>query len=144
MSRAREIALALGGTGRIESGGRYRCRCPVHGDVSPSMTVQDYQARRDGIDVKCWSAGCDPIAIKRDLARRGLIEGWSRDASDRPAIDPAELERNAAEQRAEQKKRKELAAWIWRKAMPGAQSLELARIFASAARLIWRGASPTV
>jgi putative DNA primase/helicase len=142
MSRAREIALALGGTGRIESGGRYRCRCPIHGDVNPSLTVQDYPARRDGLDVKCWSAGCDPIAIKRELSRRGLVEGWSGDNSDRPAIDPAELERMAAERRAEQRKRKELAAWIWRKAQPGAHSPELVRYLSECRAIDLAGGIP--
>jgi putative DNA primase/helicase len=124
--RAREVSLALGGNGRMGAGGRYWCRCPGHDDHNPSLTVKDDSSRRDGIDVRCWSAGCNPVAIKRELARRGLIEGLSRwRENSAPAIDPAELERVAAERRAEQARRKDLAVWLWGKAEP--QTREVAR-----------------
>lgn len=115
--RAREIAMALGGTGRPETRGRYRCCCPVHGDVNPSMTVQDYPARSDGIDVKCWSANCNPLAIKRELARRNLIAGRVSNAE---RIDAKAMAEKAAQHRAEQAKRRELASWLWSKGEPNA------------------------
>jgi putative DNA primase/helicase len=115
--RAREIAMALGGTGRPETRGRYRCCCPVHGDVNPSMTVQDYPARSDGIDVKCWSANCNPLAIKRELARRNLITGTVSKAE---RIDAKAMAEQAAKHRAEQAKRRELAGWLWSKGEPNA------------------------
>jgi putative DNA primase/helicase len=115
--RAREIALAIGGTGRPDARGRYRCCCPVHGDVNPSMTVQDYPARADGIDVKCWSANCHPLQIKRELARRNLIAGIAGAAEQ---IDTKVTMERAAKHRAEQAKRRALAAWLWNKAEPNA------------------------
>jgi hypothetical protein len=115
--RAREIAMALGGIGRPETRGRYRCCCPVHGDADPSMTVQDYPARADGIDVKCWSANCNPIAIKRELARRNLIAGIVSKAE---RVDAKVMAEQARKHRAEQAKRRELAEWIWNKAEPAA------------------------
>jgi putative DNA primase/helicase len=120
--RARDIAMALGGTGSPETRGRYRCCCPVHGDVNPSMTVQDYPARPDGIDVKCWSANCNPLAIKRELARRNLIAGTISKAE---RIDAKAMAKQAAKHRAEQAKRRELAGWLWSKGEPNA--LEVAR-----------------
>lgn len=118
MIRARDIAVSLGGTGRPESGLRYRCRCPVHGDATtPSLTVKDDPCRRDGIDVKCWSAGCDPIAIKKELARRGLLKG---EAGPLLLVDRKVTERAAIHARRGQAKRKGLAQWLWQKAEPSA------------------------
>jgi len=123
--RAKEISLALGGNGIARQGGRYWCSCPIHGDKTPSLTVKDDPARRDGIDVKCWSAGCDPLAIKADLIRRGYLPGLGDDEA--PKRDPKALARRADEARREQNKRRDLARWLWSRAEPGKNSRELAR-----------------
>jgi putative DNA primase/helicase len=67
---AAEIADALGG-GRRGGGGWWSCRCPVHDDRSPSLSLCDGDR---GLIVKCW-AGCDPRDVLAELRRRGLAGG---------------------------------------------------------------------
>jgi putative DNA primase/helicase len=116
---ARDVVAQLGGRWHGSYG---TCSCPVHDDRRPSLKIRDWPESPDGISVHCFS-GCDWRTVKAELARQGLIGGWSRDSAERPAIDPAELERRAAEQRAETAKRRELARWIWGKARPGGAEL---------------------
>lgn len=117
MMRAREIALALGGDGKKRSGGRYWCCCPVHGDATPSMTIKDDDRWGDGIDVCCWSVRCDGGEIKAELRRRGLVSGRSRE---RKQVDPRIAERQAANDRAEQNRKRDWARVLWSRAEPNA------------------------
>jgi hypothetical protein len=69
MSRARDIAAALGGARR--EGRSWRCRCPIHGGCS--LTLRD---GRDRLLVRCW-AGCDTRDVLAELRRLHLLDGNS-------------------------------------------------------------------
>jgi hypothetical protein len=56
--------------GRQMRDGSWRCRCVVHDDRNPSMTVRDGHSQ---LLVRCWSRGCSPTEILRELRRRGII-----------------------------------------------------------------------
>jgi hypothetical protein len=69
-STAREIALALGGSGTPSASGWYGFRCPAHDDKTASCGAKD---ERDGkIAVKCHS-GCERHAILKASEAKGLI-----------------------------------------------------------------------
>jgi len=77
MTPAELLTARLGG--RWYGGERYgACRCPVHDDRNPSLTLRDGDR---GILVKCHS-GCDSQAIVDELKRRGC---WD---TRRPAEPP--------------------------------------------------------
>ena len=65
---AAEIAVDLGGASR--SGRGWLCRCPVHPDRTPSLSVMD--GDRAPIVVKCF-AGCDSREVLAELRRLGLL-----------------------------------------------------------------------
>ena len=70
-----DIVGALGGSW---SGFRAMCRCPVHEDSTPSLSLR--QGNHD-ILVHCF-AGCDPAAVLRELA--SLVPGKTYDFPDGP------------------------------------------------------------
>jgi hypothetical protein len=70
---AANLAKALGGA-RRNAGGWWSCRCPVHDDQSPSLSLRDGDT---ALIIRCW-AGCDPRDVLTELRRRGLIEGRAR------------------------------------------------------------------
>ncbi len=76
---AAEIARALGGAHR--SGAWWRCRCPVHGSRSASLSLRDGTR---GLLIRCW-AGCSPCDVLAELRRLGLIAGEARWRPDRIA-----------------------------------------------------------
>jgi len=86
-STAKEIALALGGSGAASASGWHDFRCPAHDDKTASCGVKD---ERDGkIAVKCH-AGCERDAILDAIEAKGLIvrQRSSRRAEKKP---PEEL-----------------------------------------------------
>src|SRR6266851_2829352 len=94
---AAEIAWALGGS--YQSGGWWRCRCPVHASRGPTLALR---GGANGLIVKCW-AGCTTGDVLAELRRRGLIYGDAGGIDARP--DPAELEcRRDAEARDQQRR----------------------------------------
>jgi putative DNA primase/helicase len=119
--RARDIAMYLGGNG-TKRGGRYWCNCPVHGGTNQKLSIKDDDRWGDGIDVKCWSLGCDGGAIKAAFRRLGLM---SLQPSDRPQVDPKVAEQRAKQERAEQRKKREWARRLWERAE--ANAAEVAR-----------------
>jgi hypothetical protein len=80
---ARGITEALGGRWQGHYG---LCRCPAHGDKTPSLKIRDDHHRADGIDLVCF-AGCGWQEVKTALQRQGLLVDfrsetprWSRTA----------------------------------------------------------------
>ena len=70
LSTAKEVALALGGSGAPSASGWHDFRCPAHDDKTASCGVKD---ERDGkIAVKCH-AGCERDAILDAIEAKGLI-----------------------------------------------------------------------
>jgi hypothetical protein len=70
LSTAKEIALALGGSGAPSASGWHDFRCLAHDDKTASCGVKD---DRDGkIAVKCH-AGCERDAILDAIEAKGLI-----------------------------------------------------------------------
>jgi hypothetical protein len=65
---AADIARALGDARR--EGSRWRCRCPLHGRRSLSLSDGD----RGLVLATCWG-GCDRDDVLAELRRLGLIEG---------------------------------------------------------------------
>jgi hypothetical protein len=70
---ATEIAAVLGAT--RGSGPWWTCRCPVHDDRSPSLSLRDGDR---GLIIRCW-AGCDPREVRAELRRLGLLSDDRRD-----------------------------------------------------------------
>jgi putative DNA primase/helicase len=64
-----EIAVALGDARR--NGRGWMCRCPVHSDRTPSLSVMD--GDRVPIVVKCF-AECDSREVLAELRRLGLLD----------------------------------------------------------------------
>ncbi len=65
---AAEIAATLGGAHR--SGAWWRCRCPVHRSLGPTLALRDGER---SLVVRCW-AGCDPCEVLAELRARGLLD----------------------------------------------------------------------
>ena len=74
---AADVARALGDARR--EGSRWRCRCPLHGGRSLSLSDGD----RGLVLATCWG-GCDRDDVLAELRRLGLIEG--RGASHPPRL----------------------------------------------------------
>jgi hypothetical protein len=99
VSTAREIALALGGSGAPSTSGWHDFRCPAHDDKTASCGAKN---ERDGkIAVKCH-AGCERDAILDAIEAKGLIvrrrsnrrtekKSPERIFAGAPAIDPSLL-----------------------------------------------------
>jgi Toprim domain len=73
VSRAQEIAAALGNASR--EGRNWRCRCPIHDGVS--LYLRD---GRDSLLVWCW-AGCKTSAILGELRQRGWLDDRSTEST---------------------------------------------------------------
>lgn len=108
MTDARAIVLALGGKWRGHFG---LCRCPAHGDRTPSLSV----ANGDTVPllVKCH-AGCDFRAVLSALEGLGLVERGGAFV----APDPLALAMREAAERSEAAKRAAQAERIWSEAQP--------------------------
>jgi putative DNA primase/helicase len=102
---AADIARALGDARR--EGGRWRCRCPLHGGRSLMLSDGD----RGLVLATCWG-GCDRRDVLAELRRLGLIEG--HDASHQLRL-PRPL-RPADAGRTTDRTARALA--IWREAQP--------------------------
>jgi putative DNA primase/helicase len=107
---AAEIATVLGGAHR--SGAWWSCRCPVHDDRSPSLSIRDGD---HGLILNCW-AGCHWRDVLAGLRRRGLIR--CERVHDRPVHTP--IRRGDAEDNAAH--RISLARRIWEGAQDARES----------------------
>ena len=108
MMEAHSIVLALGGKWH----GRYGlCRCPAHGDRSPSLSLSDGSNGR--LLAKCHT-GCDFADVMAALRGLGLIEGGGAYV----APDRAALAERDAQERADAAKRAAQAERLWEEAMP--------------------------
>jgi putative DNA primase/helicase len=101
--RAADIAAALG-HGR-QSGGWWRCVCPVHRSRTGSSLTLALRDGHRGLVIKCF-AGCDTRDVLAELRRRGLIAGTSNDARPAPIPIRSDDSANAA-------RRIELARRVW-------------------------------
>ena len=106
---AADIARALGDTRR--EGSRWRCRCPLHGGRSLSLSDGD----RGLVLATCWG-GCDRHDVLAELRQLGLIEG--RGASHPPRLTKPLRPIGAA--RSTDNTARALA--IWREAQPPERS----------------------
>ena len=68
---AADIVQVLGGSLAPDARGNYLCRCPVHGDARPSLSVCD---RDDRTLVHCF-AGCSQTDVIAALRRLKLLPG---------------------------------------------------------------------
>lgn len=121
-SVASEIVQALGGRGGV-------CKCPVHDDKSPSLSITD---SADGeIVVHCFS-GCDYRDIKDELRHRGLLHDWqpSEVNPERQARIDAERRKRDAETRQNDRKRLKWCKSIWNESQ-GAENTPVAAYLAS-------------
>jgi putative DNA primase/helicase len=114
---AAQIARALGGH---RSGNQWKCRCPAHDDVDPSMIVFD---GRDAVQVRCF-AGCEPLEIIAALRGRGL---WGEDVDgDNSSVNGSEPRSLVEARRADPDRHYKLAMKIWDAAQdPAGTSVEV-------------------
>lgn len=96
---AETIANALGGAYR--SGGRWRCRCPVHNSEGATLALRDVVS---GVQLRCFR-GCRAGAIRAELRRRGLL--------DNSRHDPEAIERQREEDERDRGKRIETARQLY-------------------------------
>lgn len=113
MTDARAITLALGGKWYRRYG---LCRCPVHGDRKPSLSVSDGADGR--LLAKCF-VGCSFPDIAAALHGLGLVEGGGAYV----APDPVAIAQREALERAEAAKRAAQAERLWQEGQPIAGSL---------------------
>jgi phage/plasmid primase-like uncharacterized protein len=78
MTAAKIIAAAL--CGRPSGGGWWSCRCPVHDDHTPSLSLRD----GDRSLITHCHAGCDARDVLAELRRLGLLAGRSDGALPMP------------------------------------------------------------
>lgn len=110
MTRAADVARALGGA--VKNGAGWLCRCPVpghgqgRGDRTPSLALSD---GKKGLLVRCF-AGCDPRDVLQELRTRGLQDRLGDTLTQLRAFDEASTKRTAAHR-------------IWKAAVPPAASL---------------------
>jgi hypothetical protein len=98
--RAGKIARALGGSSVPDASGNYLCRCPVHGDQRPSLSICD----RDGKLLLHCFAGCSYSDLIAALKRLTLLPGKSGPGAPvaapaqpaRPPSDPLKMWREAS------------------------------------------------
>ena len=57
------------GGGRRHSGNGWRVRCPVHGGQDRNLSIKDGSSA--DVIVRCFSHGCDPVAILRAIEAAG-------------------------------------------------------------------------
>jgi hypothetical protein len=101
MSPAEALTASLGG--RWYAGERYgACRCPVHDDRNPSLSIRDGDK---GVLIKCH-AGCDGQTVIDELKRRG----WWGDP-------PARAEPRRTPQRSKEESRRYVLD-MWRSCGP--------------------------
>jgi putative DNA primase/helicase len=81
--KAEAIARALGGYKR--SGKNHLCRCPIHADRSPSLSLADTNDNR--LLVKCF-AGCDGANVLRHLKAHGFLESVTPEQPYMPRTEP--------------------------------------------------------
>jgi putative DNA primase/helicase len=105
-SVASKIIHALSGRNGV-------CRCPVHDDRRPSLSVKD--AADGDVVVHCF-AGCDYRDIKDELRHRGLLPGWQRSEIDpeRQAHIAAERRKRDAELLEKDRQRREWCRSVWK------------------------------
>ncbi len=104
-SPASEIIHALNGRNGV-------CRCPVHDDKAPSLSITDGE---DGdVIVHCFS-GCDYRDIKDELRHRGLLPDWQLSEVDpeRQARIDSERRQRDAETREKDRRRLKWCRSIW-------------------------------
>ena len=65
---AQAVAHHMGG-GVHHSGNSWRVRCPVHGGQDRNLAIKD--GRDTDIIVRCFSHGCDPVALLRAIGAAG-------------------------------------------------------------------------
>lgn len=112
MTDVRAITLALGGKWY----GRYGlCRCPVHGDRKPSLSLSNGNDGR--LLAKCF-VGCSFPDIAAALRGLGLVEGGGAYV----APDPVAIAQREAVERAEAAKRAAQAERLWQETQPIAGS----------------------
>jgi len=104
MTEAQQVATALKGR---RSGAGWVCRCPVHDDHHPSLTISSGAAGR--LLVKCF-AGCSAEAVLAELQRRGIIAGQGSGPS---PLTERERERLREEEEQNRQRRIETARDIW-------------------------------
>src|SRR4051794_5970266 len=97
---AETIARALGAAYR--SGGRWRCRCPVHGGTGATLALRDVGGK---LQAQCFK-GCSQADIIAELKRQGLTDK----AAAKP--DPAEVERQREADTRDRAKRITTARWL--------------------------------
>ena len=113
MSLAYQVASALSDNEPTQNGtDGYVCRCPIHGDTNPSLSVKDSTDNNGDPDVVVvCHAGCDWKEVKEELRSRGLIPKWERKQTDQKKTKP-----NTPEPKEPAKKKramKEPNSWIW-------------------------------
>jgi putative DNA primase/helicase len=106
---AANVAVALGGA--RQCGQWWSCRCPVHDDRTPSLSVRDGDR---GLLVRCW-AGCDPRDVRAELRRRGLIGGRTES---RPQPDIRDDGTRRAAEESDRQRRIAAAMDIWTESSP--------------------------
>jgi putative DNA primase/helicase len=95
-----KIAGALGGSLIPDAKGNYLCRCPVHNDARPSLSICDRDSK---VLVYCF-AGCRQADVLAALKRVGLLHGKPGPAAQpatpvqrpRPPSDPFKMWREAS------------------------------------------------
>src|SRR5215204_5047723 len=106
MMRAETVANRLG-EAYLSAGGWWRARCPAHGSAGPTLALRATSSQ--GLLVFCH-AGCRHDDIIEELERLGLLDG----DGEHVGADPAEIERQRADDERRRQQRIAQALDIWR------------------------------
>jgi putative DNA primase/helicase len=111
---AARIVHALGGCNGV-------CRCPVHDDIHPSLSISDGVG--GNVIVNCF-AGCDYRDIKDELRRRGFLPDWKLSDIDpkRRALSVLKQHHIAAEKTEFDRRRADWCRSIWNEAQDAQNS----------------------
>lgn len=108
MSLAYDIACALSNGKPERNGDGYSCKCPVHNDNKPSMSIKD-DGNNDVI-VNCFT-GCDFKEIKDTLRKMGILPEWKPEGKKE---QKAEKKAEPEVPKEETAKQEEKESFIWK------------------------------
>jgi hypothetical protein len=119
MNLAQRVTRAMGGNWYGHYG---TVPAPGHSRKDRSVSVQPHRSDSEDVFITAF-AGEDPLAIKAEWRRQGILPERFRPSASQGFRNPSTSGSRAAESHEEVLERLELARWLWRRSQPIAGTL---------------------